>query len=47
MKKYHIHIPGWAYSMTAYGVNKRDCLTRFKKQHGMLRMPKGYGVWES
>lgn len=45
MKCFYIHIPGWAHAMTAYGVNKRDAVARFRKQHGMVRMPKGYGIW--
>lgn len=47
MTRFHIHIPGWVYSMTAYGLNKKDALTRFKHQHGMRRMPRGYGIWEA
>jgi hypothetical protein len=47
MKTYYVHIPGWAHSMTAYGMNKRDALDRFKKQQGFARMPKGYGIWEA
>ena len=45
MTKYHIHIPSWAHSMTAYGLNKRDAINRFKHQHGMVRMPKNFGIW--
>jgi hypothetical protein len=47
MKNYRIHIPGWVYCMAAYGLNKRDAITRFKKQQGFNRMPKGYGIWEA
>jgi hypothetical protein len=47
MKNYFIHIQGWVYSMNAYGINKKDALKRFKQQHGLLRMPKGYGIWEA
>jgi hypothetical protein len=47
MKTYYVHIPGWIYSMSAYGMNKRDALDRFKKQQGFGRMPKGYGIWEA
>jgi len=47
MKRYYIHICGWAHSMTAYGNGKRDAIARFRKQHGMNRMPKGYGIWEA
>lgn len=46
MKTFHIHIPSWVYSMTAYGMNKRDALSRFKNQHNLSRMPKGYAIWE-
>jgi hypothetical protein len=47
MKKYYIHIPGWAFAMTAYGNSKSDALAKFKAQHGMTRMPNGYGIWEN
>jgi len=47
MTKYYVHIPGWAHAMTAYGFDKRDAVARFRKQHAMLRMPKGYGIWEA
>lgn len=47
MKKYFLHIPGWAHAMTEYGTNKRDALNRFKKRQGFTRMPKGYGIWEA
>lgn len=47
MIKYYIHIPGWAHAMNAYGLNKRDAIDRFKHQHGMSRMPRGYGIWEA
>jgi hypothetical protein len=45
MTKYYIHVPGWTHSMTAYGMDKRDALNRFKHQHGISRMPRGYGIW--
>jgi hypothetical protein len=47
MKKFYVHIPGWAHSMNAYGINKRDAIQRFKEQHYMIRMPSGYGIWEA
>ena len=47
MIKYYVHIPGWVYAVTAYGLNKRDAVNRFKHQHGMSRMPRGYGIWEA
>lgn len=47
MKKFFVHIPGWAHSMTAYGMDKRDAVRRFTRQHCMLRMPRGYGIWEA
>lgn len=47
MKRFYVHIPGWAHSMTAYGFNKKDAVKRFKHQHGMIRMPRGYGIWEA
>ena len=49
MNKYyiHIHIQGWAHAMTAYGVNTKDAVAKFKKQHGFTRMPKGYSIWSA
>jgi hypothetical protein len=48
MKTYYIHIPTWIHiPMTCYGINKKDAIARFRKQHGFLRMPKGYGIWEA
>jgi hypothetical protein len=47
MKTYYVHIPGWAHAMTCYGTNRRDAIRRFRHQHGMTRMPSGYGIWEA
>lgn len=47
MKNYNIHIPGWIYCMTAYGMNKRDAIARFRLKHYLSRMPKGYAIWEA
>jgi hypothetical protein len=47
MKAYFIYIQGWVYAMTAYGTNKRDALNRFKQQHNLERMPKGYAIWSA
>lgn len=47
MKKFFVHIPGWAHAMTAYGMDKRDAVRRFTRQHCMPRMPRGYGIWEA
>lgn len=47
MKPFYIHLPGFAYSMTAYGHNRRDAIARFRTQHGYARMPKGFSVWEA
>ena len=47
MNKFFVHVPGWVHSMTAYGFNKRDAVARFRAQHGLRRMPKGYGIWEA
>jgi hypothetical protein len=47
MKRYYVHVPGWAHAMTTYGMNKRDAVKRFRTQHCMRRMPKGYGIWEA
>jgi hypothetical protein len=45
MTKFFVHIPGWAYSMTVYGYNKRDAIARFRAENGLDRMPKGYAIW--
>ena len=47
VKPFYIHLPGFAYSMTAYGHNRRDAIARFRTQHGYARMPKGFSVWEA
>ena len=48
MTRYYIHIPQWCHiATTTYGANRKDALQRFKKQNGLLRMPKGYGIWEA
>jgi hypothetical protein len=47
MSRFYVHIPGWVYGMTAYGLNKKDAVLRFKKQHCMTRMPRGYKIWEA
>lgn len=46
-KAYFLHIPNWIYAMTAYGSSKRDAVIKFKKQHGIGRMPRGYKIWEA
>jgi hypothetical protein len=46
MKNYYINIPTWAHSMKIHGVNKKEAIKNFKFKHGMLRMPKGFGIWE-
>jgi hypothetical protein len=45
MLKFYVHVPGWAHSMTACGHDERDARDRFRKQHGMLRLPKGTKFW--
>lgn len=45
MRSFYIHVPGWVYAMSCYGMSKRDAVARFRRQHGMLRMPKGYAIW--
>lgn len=47
MKRFFIHIPGWAYAMTCYGATKTEAVMRFKLQHGFARMPPRYDIWES
>lgn len=37
MNCYHLRIPGFPAIMTVYGLNKRDALTRFRRQNGLLR----------
>ena len=48
MKFYYFHIPSWIHrAMTMHGYDKKDAIKRFKRQHGMVRMPNGYKVWEA
>jgi hypothetical protein len=28
-------------------MNRKDAIARFRHQHGLTRMPKGYGIWEA
>jgi hypothetical protein len=47
MKQYYLHLPIWKYiQMEIFGINKKDAIAHFKRQHGLLRMPKGYAIWE-
>lgn len=47
MKRYYIHIQGWAHAMTCYGNNERDARKRFRDQQGFNRLPKGTALWEA
>lgn len=47
MKKYHLHLCGMAYALTAYGLNKKDALNRFKKENNLTRLPNGYSIWSA
>ena len=48
MKRYFVHIPSWIHiAMTCYGYDKKDAIARFRRQHGFIRMPKGFGIWEA
>jgi hypothetical protein len=47
MKHYYIQVPGWIYSMSAYGTNKRDAIAKFRSNQGFGRMPKGFSIWEA
>jgi hypothetical protein len=47
MKCYSIHIPSWVYAMTCYGTSRQDAIARFRVQHGLNRMPKGFAIWEA
>jgi hypothetical protein len=47
MKNYYLHLIGCVYAITAYGTSKRDAVARFKKQHHLTRMPKGYSIWSA
>ena len=48
MKHYLIHIPSWIHvAMSQHGYDKKDAIKRFKKQHGFIRMPNGFGIWEA
>ena len=47
MKKYHLHLHGLMYAITAYGLNPTDALNRFKKENNLTRMPNGYTIWSA
>lgn len=47
MKAYNLHVPGWVYCVTCYGTNAKDAMARFKKQHDLSRMPRGYSIWRA
>jgi hypothetical protein len=48
MNRYFIHIPSWIHvAATCYGTSRKDAIARFKHQHGLIRMPSGYGIWEA
>ncbi len=47
MRAFNLHIPGWVYSMTCYGETQKDALLRFKSQHKLSRMPRGYAIWSA
>jgi len=48
MKQYYLHLPIWKYmQMTICGINKKDAIAQFKKQHCIVRMPKGYSIWNA
>ena len=47
MKHYYIYIPSWIRrTMTQHGYDKNDAINRFKRQHGFVKMPNGYSMWE-
>jgi hypothetical protein len=48
MKHFCFFIPSWIHrQMTQHGYNKKDAIKRFKRQHGIVKMPNGYKVWEA
>ena len=47
MKHYFIHLPNWVYAADCYGDSKRDAINRFKQQHKLNRMPRGYAIWDA
>ena len=47
MKRYSIHIPSWVYAMTCYGTSRQDAIARFRAQHDLSRMPRGFAIWEA
>jgi hypothetical protein len=48
MRHYVIYIPAWICRRnTQHGYDKKDAIKRFKRQHGFVKMPNGYGIWEA
>ena len=48
MKHFYIHVRSWAvFAMSQHGYNSKDAIKRFKRQHGLVRMPNGYSIWEA
>jgi hypothetical protein len=48
MKHFSFFIPSWIHRrMTMHGYDKKDAIKRFKRQHGIVKMPNGYKVWEA
>ena len=47
MKHFTFFIPCWIHRrMTMHGYDQKDAIKRFKRQHGIVKMPNGYKVWE-
>ena len=47
MKKYFVHVPGWAYAGNFYGANSREARAEARKWLGVSRLPRGTSVWEA
>jgi hypothetical protein len=48
MKHYVIYISAWICRRnTQHGYDKKDAIKRFKRQHGFVKMPNGYSMWEA
>jgi hypothetical protein len=46
LRPFHLYLPGCVYTLTAYGLDKRDAVARFRAENNLLRMPNGYAIWE-
>ena len=47
MKRYWVHVPGWAYAVNFYGRNESEARKAARAWLGVDRLPLGTAVWAS